>query len=140
MSSTLNIIGIICAVFAAAFLLAAIVVVFSLNIKEAIREYSGSGKSEQLAAIKKESGRGNRQNIKANIYEELEKSNAKPNGTTGKNDRRDFSASVTSNVPVVSQSIKESDTVLLNKNINALNPDFVIDKDIKFVCTDEVLS
>lgn len=135
---TLVILGYICAILAGGFAIAAVSVFFVLNIKDALKEYNGSRKTEQVAEIIKEGNKSGRQNRNANIYEELEK-NIAENVRTGNNVNSPQTNMPPINLSGKQQAVKSADTVMLNKKINAVNPDFKIDKSIKFVCTEEVL-
>lgn len=129
---TLWSVAIVCAVIAGAFLIATIVMFFSFNIPALRKDMSGSLEQRQIAEIRKNSSAAASQRGKVNVFEELEKkAKVKKNNTHSLNvgTTAGFSASHGS----------DTGTSVLSSGMKSTNPDFIIEKNIVFVSTNEVL-
>lgn len=132
MYETLFIVAIVCFVIAGGFLIATVAMFFGFNIPALRKEMSGSLEQKQIEEIRRNNSASARQKSKVNVFEELEKKakvkkvnthslNVGP--TTGS------SFSVTGDVG----------TSVLSSGPKAVNPHFVIEKNIMFVSTTEVM-
>lgn len=130
MYEVLFIAGIVCAALAGASLIAAVVMFFTFKIPTLWKDASGALEKQQIEEIRQKSSAAASNKGKVNVFEELEKKAKvkKPNthslnvGPTTAPNRR-----------------QEAGTSVLQSNNVAANPDFVIEKNIMFVSTDEVI-
>lgn len=130
MYQTLYVIGIICAVFAGGFLIATVAMFLGFNIRTLRKDLSGSLEQKQLEEIRKNSSAATNQRNRVNVFEELEKK-AKVKKTN----------THSLNVGPTTHSHMKSDagTSVLRKNTKQVNPEFIIEKNIMFVSTNEVM-
>lgn len=130
MYQTLYIVGIICAVFALGFLIATVAMFFGFNIRTLRKDLSGSLEQNQLEEIRKNSNAATNQRNRVNVFEELEKKAKVKKANTH-----------SLNVGPTTHSHLSSDTgtSVLRKNTKQVNSGFIIEKNIMFVSTNEVM-
>ena len=130
MYETLFILGIIFAVLAGALLITTIVMFFGFNIPALRKDISGALEQKQIEDIRKgSSSAGRRSGV--NVFEELEKK-AKVKTNTG-------SLNIGQTMERDRKSNSDSGTSVLRKNKKPVNPNFIVEKDIVFVSTDEII-
>lgn len=132
MYETLFIIGIVCATLAGAFLIATIVMFFGFNIPALRKDMNGLLEQKQIEEIRRNSNASTNQRGKINVFEELEK-NAKFKKANTYNTSDKLAA-----VPLA-QSNSNIGTSILNNPVESVNPNFIIEKNIMFVSTNEVM-
>jgi hypothetical protein len=136
------ILSIVSYILAGLLLVTTAILFFKLNIPAVIRDKGGSLEQKQIEEIRAKSMGAAQHRGKVNVFEELEK-RAKPRssdtsslkvGTTGE------SALGFGTVrPRKVETVAETGTTLLPQAAKAANPDFVIEKNIVFVSTSEVI-
>ena len=132
MYQTLFTIAVVFAVLAVVFLIATIAMFFGFNIPALRKDMSGSLEKKQIEEIRKNSTEQNKQRGKVNVFEELEKK-AKPKKANT------HSLNVGPTTGFGKKSGADEGTSVLNNNVRAANPNFVIDKNIMYVSTNEVI-
>ncbi len=132
MQQTLVILGIMFAALALGCLIASVAMFFGFHIPELWKDRSGVLEQKQIEEIRYKNTNEARQKGKINVFEDLEKRAKLRKGNT--------QGSFTMQTEKKKES-KASDggTSLLNKAQYTFNPNFVIEKDITFVSTDEVM-
>lgn len=128
MQDTLFYIGIICGVLAAGFLIAALVMFFGFNVPSLWKDLNGAMAQKRIEEIRLQNSAAAVQRGKVNVFEELEKKAKVKKANT-------FSL----NVSTTTSSLADPGTSILENSAKAVNPDFVIEKDIMFVSTNEVI-
>lgn len=132
MYTSLFIVGTVCAVLAGGFLIATIAMFFGFNIPELRKDMSGSLEKKQIEEIRKNSSAATSHRGRVNVFEELEKK-----AKVKKNNAHSLNVGSTSDFKT--QHHYDAATSVLNNGPKAINPNFVIEKNIMFVCTDEVM-
>ncbi len=130
MYQTLFSIGIVCAVLAAGFLVATIAMFFGFNIPALRKDMSGSLERKQIEEIRKNSSAAASQHSKLNVFEELEKK-----AKVKKNNTHSLNVGTTTGL----QFQRDDGTSLLSSGSKSINPEFIIEKNIMFVSTNEVM-
>lgn len=131
MHEVLNIVGIVCAALAGIGLVASIAMFFGFQIPAIWKDANGVLAQKQIEEIRVKSMDAAKRN-KVNVFEELEKK-----AKVRKNNTQSLNLG-----PTTSPSTKrhgDSGTVLLKKDGANLYPDFIIEKNVMFVSTDEVI-
>lgn len=132
MYDSLFIVGIICAVLAGAFLIATAAMFFGFNIPLLMKDLSGALEQKQIEEIRKNSSNAANKRSKVNVFEELEKrAKVKKNNT--------HSLNVGPTTDFMTNTGKDAGTSLLRSNAKSANPNFVIEKNIMFVSTNDVI-
>ena len=128
--------AIISFVLAGGFLITSIILYFRLDIRKVIKNTGGALEQKQIEEIRAKNMGDAEHRGKVNVFEELEK-RAKPKrsntaslrvGTTGS------SGSMAASRPAVTAG-----TTILQQSAKVVNPDFIIEKNIVFVNTNEVI-
>ena len=132
MYESLFIIGIVCAVLAGGFLIATIAMFFGFNIPALRKDMSGSLEQKQIEEIRKNSSAFASQRGKVNVFEELEKK-----AKVKKNNTHSLNVGPTTGFPT--QPSSDTGTSVLSSGSKSVNPDFIIEKNIMFVSTNEVM-
>ena len=132
MYESLFIIGIIFAVLAGGFLIATIAMFFGFNIPALRKDVSGSLEQKQIEEIRKNSSAAANQRNKVNVFEELEKK-----AKVKKNNTHSLNVGSTTDFP--QQSNSDIGTSVLSSGSQSVNPNFIIEKNIMFVSTNEVM-
>lgn len=132
MYESLFIIGIVCAVLAGGFLIATIAMFFGFNIPALRKDMSGSLEQKQIEEIRKNSSAAASQRGKVNVFEELEKK-----AKVKKNNTHSLNVGPTTGFPT--QPSSDTGTSVLSSGSKSVNPDFIIEKNIMFVSTSEVM-
>lgn len=132
MYETLFIVGIVCAVLAGGFLIATIAMFFGFNIPALRKDMSGSLEQKQIEEIRKNSSAAANQRGKVNVFEELEKK-----AKVKKNNTHSLNVGPTTGFPT--QPSSDTGTSVLSSGSKSVNPDFIIEKNIMFVSTNEVM-
>lgn len=132
MHTTLLYIGIVCGVLAGGFLITAIAMFIAFRIPSLWRDLSGAMTQKRIEEIREESSNAAIRRGKVNVFEELEKkAKVKKNNT--------YSLNVSTTTSGLVQGNAEQGTALLEASSKAINPNFIIEKDIMFVSTTEVI-
>ncbi len=132
MYESLFIIGIVCAVLAGGLLIATIALFFGFNIPALRKDMSGSLEQKQIEEIRKNSSAAANQRGKVNVFEELEKkAKVKKNNT--------HSLNVGPTTGFSRQQSNDTGTSVLSSGPKSVNPNFIIEKNIMFVSTNEVM-
>ncbi len=130
--NTLFIIGIVSAIFAGGFLIATIAMFFGFNIPALKRDMSGSLEQKQIEEIRKNSSAAASQRGSVNVFEELEKK-----AKVKRNNTHSLNVGPTTDFPT--QLGSDTGTSVLSSGFKSVNPDFIIEKNIMFVSTNEVM-
>lgn len=138
MSDTYFIVALISYIISGAFLITSIILFITLHIKDVIKDLNGSLEQKQIEEIRLKNNSASKLRGKVNVFEELEKK-AKP--------RRSNTASIklgdsTGERAVQNQVIPNSlnpGTTLFKKSAKAVNSNFIIEKNLIFVSTNEVI-
>lgn len=131
--NVLNIIGIILGILAVIFLIVSIAMFVGYKIPELWRNMNGSMEQKYAEEIRLKNNAAMQQRGKVNVFEELEKKAKvkKPNT---------FSLNVSTTTSSMGSGLQsDQGTSVLQSIAKAVNPDFVIEKDIMFVSTNEVI-
>lgn len=143
MQETLFYVGIVCGVLAGGFLVATIAMFFGFKIPvlwKDLKDLSGTMTQQRIDEIRQQSTDAAIHKGKVNVFEELEKkAKVKKNNT--------YSLNISTTTSGLSQGLTtsgvlgnaEQGTSLLQVNKKTIHPDFVIEKDIMFVSTNEVI-
>ena len=132
MYESLFIVGIVCAVLAGIFLIATIAMFFGFNITALRKDLSGVLEQKQIEEIRKNSSAAANQRSKVNVFEELEKkAKVKKNNT--------HSLNVDTATAYRTSSVNDSGTSVLRSGPKSANSNFIIEKNIMFVSTNEVM-
>lgn len=121
---------IICFVLAAISLVAAIAMFFGFHVPMLFKDMHGVLEQKQINEIRNKNALSQHQRNKVNVFEELEK-NAKLKRDTG-------SVRLNRKTQTATQRQQEGTDVLPSQS-RGINPNFVIEKNIVFVSTDEVI-
>ena len=130
MYETLFILGIVFAVLAGGFLIASIIMFFSFNIPALRRDMSGVLEQKQIEEIRRTTEEERRRG-KVNVFEELEKK-----AKVKKNNTHSLNVQTTTTPRSMGDDVGTS---VLRKSPKAVNPNFIIEKNIMFVSTNEVI-
>lgn len=119
-------------VFALIFLILSIVLFFKFKIPQLVKYNTGSLEQKQIEEIRKNSSAAASQRGKVNVFEELEKkAKVKKNNT--------HSLNVGPTTGFSTQPSNDTGTSVLSSGSKSVNPDFIIEKNIMFVSTNEVI-
>lgn len=128
MYEILFVIGIVTAVLAGAFLISTVSMFFGFNIPELRKETSGALEQKQIEEIRKNNSAAASKRGKVNVFEDLEKkAKVKKTNTHSLN----AEVSIQKNIDV--------GTSVLSDTSASVNPNFIIEKNIMFVSTNEVI-
>lgn len=132
MQDTLFFIGILCGVFAGGFLIAAVAMFVGFNVPSLWKDLNGAMAQRRIEEIRLQNSAELVRRGKVNVFEELEKkAKVKKNNT--------YSLNVSTTTSGLTQNSADSDTSILQSSSKVINPDFVIEKDMMFVSTNQVL-
>lgn len=131
MYQTFFIVGIICAVLGGGFLIASAIMFFGFNIPTLWKEWNGELEQKQIEEIRKNSSIAANQRGKVNVFEQLEQK-----AKVKKNNTHSLNAHTTSTLKM---KVADPGTTVLQKNKSISNSDFIIEKNIIFVSTNEVM-
>ena len=129
MQQTLTILGIVMAVLAGASLIASISMFFGFKVPTLWKDWNGTLEQKQIEEIRQKSSAAASNRNKVNVFEELEKKAKVKKANTH---------SLNVNPTTAPKRTEEAGTSVL-QNSSAVNPDFVIEKNIMFVSTNEVI-
>ena len=134
MDSTLMMLGIISVVLAVGFFVTSLIIFIAFKIPTLWKESRGTLEREQINEIR--AMRSNNANRRSgiNVFEELEKQ-AKPRKTGAQS----IKLSTTADDITLEKENDSNGTVVLKKTAKAISPNFIIEKDITFVSTYEVI-
>lgn len=135
MQETLFYVGIVCGVLAVAFLVTTVAMFVGYRIPELWKNMSGSMEQKYVEEIRLKNSSDAQQKGKINVFEELEKKAKvkKPNT---------YSLNVSTTTTGFAKDIamrEDAGTSVLQSPSKAVNPDFIIEKDLMFVSTNEVI-
>lgn len=132
MYEKLFMIGIVCAVIGGALLITSLSMFFGFHIPTLWRDSSGKLEQKQIEEIRKNNNAAANQRGKVNVFEELEKkAKVKRNNT--------FSLNAGSTAESKKRIASVTGTTVLNQTGKTFNPNFIIEKNIMFVSTNEVM-
>lgn len=131
MYETLSILGIAFAVLAGGFLITSIAMFFGYNIPVLRKDVSGALEQKQIEEIRKNNSDLTNRRGRVNVFEELEKKAKVKKGNIH---------SLNSTPVNPSQQVyTDAGTSVLSSGAKQLNPEFIIEKNIVFVSTNEVI-
>ena len=135
----LTIIGYVSAVFAGGLLITSVAMFFGFQIPALYKEVNGGLQQRQIEEIRLKNSSAARQRGKVNVFEELERKAGDRRSNTG-------SLNILTTGSLAARDnraarVVESDpgTAVLQNAAKSVNPDFIIEKNIIFVSTNEVL-
>lgn len=132
MYEALFITGIVSAIIAGGFLIASVCMFFGFRIPTLMKEWNGALEQKQIEEIRIKNSAAANQRGKVNVFEDLEKkAKVKKNNT--------HSLNVGPTTAPEAKAAVDTGTSVLSKNIQSVNPDFIIEKNIMFVSTNEVM-
>lgn len=132
MYESLFIAGIICAILAGGFLIATIAMFFGFDVPSLRKDASGELEARQIEEIRKNSSAAASRHKGVQVFEELEKkAKVRKNNT--------FSLNVGPTTGTGKSAGSDTGTSVLRSNAKPVNPNFIIEKDIMFVSTNEVI-
>ena len=131
MQETLFYVGITCGVLAGGFLITSIAMFFGFKIPTLWRDLNGAMAQQRIEEIRQQSSDAAVQRGKVNVFEELEKKAKVKKANT-------YSLNLSTTTSGLANS-SDPGTSVLQSASKAINPDFVIEKDIMFVSTNEVI-
>ena len=144
MYTTFYYIGIACAVFAVMFLTTSVIMFIKFHIPTLIKDSRGTLAQGQIDEIRNKNSKDAARN-RVNVFEEMEQK-AKVNGSNDQDNN--YKASISSSLrrtaaavmPSPSANIgADSGTTVLSSHKKTVDPDFIIEKNIMFVSTSEVI-
>lgn len=131
MQHTLFIMAIVCGVLAGGFLIASVAMFFGFKVPSLWKDLNGAMAQQRIEEIRQQSTDAAIQRGKVNVFEELEKkAKVKKNNT--------YSLNISTTTSGLGNN-SDPGTAVLQSSAKAINPDFVIEKDIMFVSTSEVI-
>lgn len=136
MYDTFFVLGIVFAILGGAFLIASVTMFFGLDIPALLKNSSGKLEQRQIEEIRRNS-RAIRQRGKVNVFEDLEK-----HAKVRRSNTSSLVLGTTSDKPSAAFSSPipaDSGTTVLSQGARAANPNFIIEKNIVFVSTNEVI-
>lgn len=134
MQDRLFYIGIVCGVLAVGFLIVAVVMFFAYKIPSLWKELNGDMAQKRIEEIRQQSNDAAVLRGKVNVFEELEKK-----AKVKKANTFSLNVSTTSGFKKNTTDASDSGTSVLQGSAKVINPDFIIEKDIMFVSTNEVI-
>lgn len=105
---------------------------FGFNIPALRKDMSGSLEQKQIEEIRKNSSAAANQRGKVNVFEDLEKK-----AKVKKNNTHSLNVGPTTGFPT--HPSNDTGTSVLSSGPKSVNPDFIIEKNIIFVSTNEVM-
>lgn len=132
---TLLILGIISVILAVCFFIASVTMFIGYRIPTLWKDSRGALEQKQIDEIRAIRRNNIDNKNKVNVFEELERK-AKPRKTPSQSIRLN---TLTGENNSNKLSAHKSETVVLKKKAKAINSNFIIEKDITFVCTSEVI-
>ena len=130
MHNVLFYIGIVCAVFAGIFLIATVSMFVGFKIPSLIKDSSGELEQKQIEEIRNKNNAAMQQRNKVNVFEELEKKAKLRKGNT---------QSLNLGPTTAPRKSAPQGTTVLQRNENRANTNFVLEKNIVFVSTNEMI-
>lgn len=131
MQDTLFYIGIVCGVLAGGFLIATVAMFFGFKVPSLWKDLNGAMAQQRIEEIRQQSADAAVHRGKVNVFEELEKKAKVKKANT-------YSLNVSTTTSGLATNA-DPGTSVLQGGSKAINPDFVIEKDIMFVSTNEVI-
>lgn len=128
MYEILFVIGIVTAVLAGVFLISTVSMFFGFHIPELRKETSGALEQKQIEEIRKNNSAAASKRGKVNVFEDLEKKAKVKKANTH-----------SLNAEVSIQKNTDVGTSVLSDASASVNPNFIIEKNIMFVSTNEVI-
>ncbi len=134
MQDTLFYIGIVCGVLSGGFLVAAVAMFFGFKIPSVWKDLNGALSQKRIEEIRQQSSDAAVQRGKVNVFEELEKKAKVKKANT-------YSLNISSIEDKMQGRTENTDpgTSVLQSGTKVVNPNFIIEKDIMFVSTNEVI-
>ncbi|MCI8371755.1 MAG: hypothetical protein HFI75_05050 [Lachnospiraceae bacterium] len=125
--------GIICAVFAVGFMVTSVVMFVKFRVPTLWRDSKGTLERSQIEEIRSKNSNAANNHGKVNVFEELEKKAKVRKGNT-----QSLNLGTTTSSGSFGTGANDSGTVVL-QNEHKNNPDFIIEKNMMFVSTSEVI-
>ena len=130
MYQTLSILGIVLAVLSGASLIASIAMFVGFKVPTLWKDWNGTLEQKQIEEIRQKSSAAAQQRGKVNVFEDLEKK-AKV--------KRANTHSLNVGPTTAPKKTEDPGTSVLQQNAAAADPNFVIEKNVMFVSTNEVV-
>ena len=132
---TLLILGIVSVILAVCFFIVSVTMFIAYRIPTLWKDSHGALEQKQIDEIRAMRRNNTDNKNRINVFEELERK-AKPRKTSSQSIRLN---TLTDQDSGNQMNTNKSETVALKKKAKAINPNFIIEKDITFVCTSEVI-
>lgn len=127
-------IGVVCAVLAGIFLITAVSMFFGFKVPTLWKDMRGTLEQKQIEEIRDKNSGAVRQRAKVNVFEDLEKK-----AKVRRSNTQSLHIGPTTEQPQAAEPVTDPGTTVLQKTAKAVNPDFIIEKNILFVSTSEVI-
>lgn len=134
MEQTLFFIGIASGVLGVGFLIAAIAMFFGYKIPTLWKDMKGTLEQKHIEEIRQKNSDAASQKGKVNVFEELERK-----AKVKKPNTHSLNLATTGFIGKPLGQNSNQETSVLQVSSKAVNPDFIIEKDIIFVSTNEVI-
>ncbi|MCI9146234.1 MAG: hypothetical protein HFJ97_07735 [Eubacterium sp.] len=132
---TLLILGIVSVILAVCFFIASVTMFIGYRIPTLWKDSRGALEQKQIDEIRAMRRNDINNRNKVNVFEELERK-AKPRKTSSQSIRLNTLTGENNSNKLNSN---KNGTVVLKNKAKAINSNFIIEKDITFVCTSEVI-
>ncbi len=127
--------GIVSVILAVCFFITSVTMFIAYKIPTLWKDSHGTLEQKQIDEIRAMRRNNADSRNKINVFEDLERK-AKPRKTPSQSIRI---KTLTDENGGNQTSVNKSETVVLKNKAKAINSDFIIEKDITFVCTNEVI-
>jgi hypothetical protein len=124
-------------IVAGVFLIVSAVLFFSFDIRGVLKDKGGMLEQKQIEEIRAKNAGAAKYRGKVNVFEDLEK-RAKPKRSNSGSLRIGTTGGSSAGISAPAAST-ESATTLLEQPAKAVNPNFIIERNIMFVSTSEVI-
>ena len=138
MQDALFYIGIICAVLAVTFLITSVTMFFKFDVRTLWKDSRGTLQRKQIEEIRSKNSSAAGRKGKVNVFEDLEKNAKLKKGNTQSLKSNPANQQMAASSQTQSTGY-DSGTMVLQNSSKAVNPDFIIEKNIMFVSTSEVI-
>lgn len=138
MQDALFYIGIICSVLAVTFLITSVTMFFKFDVRTLWKDSRGTLQRKQIEEIRSKNSSAAGRKGKVNVFEDLEKNAKLKKGNTQSLKSNPASQQMAASSQTQSTGY-DSGTMVLQNSSKAVNPDFIIEKNIMFVSTSEVI-
>jgi hypothetical protein len=125
-------------IFSGGFLITSIILFITLNIKNVIKDVNGSLEQKQIEEIRDKNYKASQLRGKVNVFEELERKAKPRKSNTSSLQLGQTTEDKTASIAPFNESINPGTTVL-QQSSRVINPNFIIEKSIMYVSTEEVM-